>query len=64
MWAEPASRYWVIRLPAEITGHLIVRAHSANINRDAVNLVEVSNKIRPEKDCFACGYSQPCSFFY
>ena len=27
MWAEPASRYWVIKLAAEIAGHLIVRAH-------------------------------------
>jgi hypothetical protein len=32
MRAEPASRYWVIRLPAEIAGHLIVRAHVQNIN--------------------------------
>ncbi len=32
MWAEPASRYWVIRLPAEIAGHLIIRAHVQNIS--------------------------------
>ncbi len=48
MWAEPTSRYWVIRLAAEIAGHLIVCAHVENIN----GLIQkVADDVNPTLHC-------------
>ncbi len=48
MWAEPASGNWVIRLAAEITGHLIVCAHMENING---LIPKVADDVNPTLQC-------------